>query len=100
MGNMTRKNKTIEIKLLSLLVAGIFIMSCFYAYFLNLTVANIIAKKQNSRQIQKLALEEQKLEKNYFGILKQLNLEYADSLGFVAQRQTEIAVRQTSMARR
>ena len=97
---MTKRNKTIEVKLLGLLMAGVFIMSGFYAYFLNSTVMNIVDKKQNLRQIQALALDEQRLEKDYFGVLKRLNLEYADSLGLVAQRQTEIAIRQTSMAMR
>ena len=79
---------------------GIFIMSGFYVYFVNVAVFEIVDKKQNLSQLQELGLEQQQLEETYFKTLNQFNLEYAYSLGFVAQRQNDIAVRQTSMARR
>ena len=102
---MERKRKIINIKfpknkIFFLLVAGIVTMMGLYMYFMNSMVADIVDGRQKSFQIQKLALEEQQLEKNYFDTFKRLDLEYAHSLGLIAQKQNDVVVRQTSMARR
>jgi len=97
---MTMGNKTIRIKIFGLLLTGIFIMFGFYLYFVNAAVLEAVDKKQNLRRLQELTLEYQRLEEIYFKTLSQFNLEYAYSLGFVNQSQGDIAIRQTSMARR
>ncbi len=97
---MTRMDKKIKEKFFVLLIAGIFMMSGLYVYFVNTAVFEIVDKKQNLRQLQEFGIEHQRLEEYYFETLGQFNPEYAFSLGFVAQSQNNIAVRQTSMARR
>ncbi|NOY35464.1 MAG: hypothetical protein GXP44_00865 [bacterium] len=97
---MTGKENTIKVKIFGFLMAGIFLVSGFYVYFLSAAVIKTVERKQSVRDLQKISAEYQDMEENYFKILNGFNLAYAESLGFVSQKESSVIIRQTSMARR
>ncbi len=96
---MIAKEKTIRGKILGLLVSGIFIVLGFYIYFMGSMVFEIVDRKGNARDFQKISAEYQQLEEKYFNLSGEFNLEYAKSLGFVSQTQNDVVIRQTAVAR-
>ncbi len=97
---MTGKENTIKVKIFGFLMAGIFLTSGFYIYFLGAAVVKTVERKQDIRNLQKISAEYQNTEENYFKVLNEFSLAYAESLGFVSQKGNSVIIRQTSMARR
>jgi len=97
---MTGKENTIRVKIFGFLVAGIFLASAFYAYFLSAAVIKTVERERDIRELQKISAEYQDTEENYFKVLNGFTLAYAKSLGFVSQKGSSVVIRQTAMARR
>lgn len=81
-------------------VIAIFLIVSFYIYFVSLTMIEIVNRNKNETTFQSINLEYQKIEERYFELLENLNLDQAYSLGFIDEKKSGFAVRQTTVARR
>lgn len=91
----------INVILFRLLLIAVFLMSIIYLYFVIFTVYQVIDSKQNFKNFQNITQEYQALEGQYFGVIKNFDLEYAQTLGFVVQdKKVDYVVRDSAFAMR
>jgi hypothetical protein len=87
-------------KLFGLLIFSFILMIALYVYFMSVTVIKAIERKNNIMLIQNLNSDNQLLEESYFTILNKFNKDYAYSLGFIDQKNTEIVFKSRPVAKR
>ncbi|MEK7575783.1 MAG: hypothetical protein AAB491_01715 [Patescibacteria group bacterium] len=87
-------------KLFGLLIFSAILMISLYMYFMSVTVIKTVERKENIMIIQGLNSDNQALEESYFSILNKFNKDYAYSLGFVDQKNTDFVFKSGSVAKR
>ena len=87
-------------KLFGLLIFSFILMIALYVYFMSVTVIKAIERKNNIMLIQNLNSDNQLLEESYFTILNKFNKDYAYSLGFIDQKNTEFVFKSRTVAKR
>ncbi len=87
-------------KLFGLLIFSFILMIALYVYFMSVTVIKAIERKNNIMLIQNLNSDNQLLEESYFTILNKFNKDYAYSLGFIDQKNTEFVFKSRPVAKR
>ena len=87
-----------RINLTVLLLAVFAVVTCSYLYFVNNTVAGIIGKDSGKKESRELALECQKLEKEYLTLTSNIDLNYAISKGFIEKKNISFVAREKNYA--
>lgn len=104
---MTKLIKTIssrelgnQKRIFCLFLIAVFIVGVFYIYFSASAVYHMIDRNIKTRQLESIFIEYQQAEEAYLGLLNEVNLDHAISLGFVENNKGGFAVRQTTVAQR
>lgn len=87
-------------KLFGLLIFSFILMIALYVYFMSVTVIKAIERKNNIMIIKDINSDNKLLEESYFTILNKFNKDYAYSLGFIDQKNTEFIFKSSSVAKR
>lgn len=87
-------------KLFGLLIFSTALMIALYVYFALVIVMKVVESKNNMMIIKDINSDNKLLEESYFTILNKFNKDYAYSLGFIDQKNTEFVFKSSSVAKR
>jgi len=81
------------------LIVAIFFLAGFYVYLINDSVSKIALRNKNEEQANEMEVEVSALESSYLAKLGEVNMQYANQLGFIdASKSTTYAVLNQSTA--
>jgi len=78
----------IEKKVFFAIIGTLFVLASFYAYFVNRTVMNVVARKDIQTQMTELSSNVSEFEFKYMKYKNTITLDYTRSLGFSDARNT------------
>lgn len=97
---MTKLIKKPSKKTFFFLLSLIFMTTVCYFFFAGSMIYKMVGQEKKEEILKSLSYEHQRLEDQYFKKISEMDIDRALSLGFVEYKDSQFAVRQTTVAQR